>query len=68
MTISSYKVDNILKQYTKQILPEKNTPSEPKESKKAAPTADTVNISDEGKQRIRERFQNEILDYLSEKY
>lgn len=68
MTISAYKVENILKQYTRQILPENKTGGETQETLKSSSQTDTVSISQEGKERIKERFQSEIINYLREKY
>jgi hypothetical protein len=68
MPISSYKVDNILRQYTRQVLPPSSRPQDVAKPEEKRQAADSVSISEEGLKRMRSRFQNEVLDYLRTKY
>lgn len=67
MTISSNKIEDIMRQYVKDIVPAK--PSDKTVvSGESKPHSDTVTISEDGKNKMRERFQGDILNYLRRKY
>ncbi|MEE9543344.1 MAG: hypothetical protein V3V95_06135 [Thermodesulfobacteriota bacterium] len=67
MSISSNKIEDIMRQYVRNIVPAKPEVKKP-ESEETKSANDTVAISDDGKKKMRERFQSDILNYLRNKY
>lgn len=70
MTISSNKIEDIMRQYVRNIVPtapnDKGGKVDSEGSKK--PATDTVAISKDGREKMKERFQGDILNYLRTKY
>jgi hypothetical protein len=67
MTISSNKIEDIMREYVRNITPAKRE-AEEGNSTEPKPVKDNVTISDDGKKKMRERFQDDILSYLRRKY
>ena len=67
MIISSNKIEDIMRQYVRDIVPAKPR-GKTVESGEPKPATDTVTISEDGKNKMRERFQGDVLNYLRSKY
>ena len=67
MTISSNKIEDIMREYIRNIAPSRPEGSKP-ETGEPKPVSDNVTISEDGRKMMRERFQSDILNYLRSKY
>ena len=67
MAITSNKIEDILRQYVRNIVPSRNEVNK-SELEEPKTTTDRVTISEDGRKKMRERFQSDILNYLRSNY
>ncbi len=61
------KIEDILRQYTRSIVPKRSAQEKSKASDILAKD-DSVTISEDGKKKMREKFQSDVISYLRTKY
>ena len=68
MTISpNNKIEDILRQYTRSIVPKKSVQEKSKPAD-IKTKDDSVTISEDGRKKMRDKFQNDVISYLRTKY